>query len=241
MTEIVLVRHGQASYGKANYDKLSQLGEQQAIWLGEYLAHNQIDFDALWRGDMFRHEETALGILKGISQYCASNQENGELLSAKMSDSHIEVYPGLNEFDFQSVADAFIALEPSAKPADDAPRSEFYRLLKKSMLAWSSGKLDDMGLPESWQNFQNRVMDTLNAAVASGKKRVVLSTSGGAIAMAVGQVLGTDAATMVNLNLQIRNTSITQIYANKHSMHLHQFNGIPHLETPERRESISYS
>ena len=109
------------------------------------------------------------------------------------------------------------------------------------MLAWSSGQLDSMGLPESWQSFEERVQDVLQTAIASGRKRVLLSTSGGAIAMAVAKVLGIDAATMINLNLQIRNTSITQIYANKHSMHLHQFNSVPHLESPDRRDAISYS
>ena len=238
MTEIVLIRHGQASYGKANYDKLSDLGEQQSRWLGDYLAINQIDFSDIWRGDMVRHQETAAGILQGINQ---SASDTSTLQSSNIAVDDIAVHPGLNEFDFQAVADAFIGLHPDAKPEENAPRSEFYRLLKKSMLAWSSGKLDGSALPESWQDFQTRVMDTIHAAVNSGRKRVILSTSGGAIAMAVSQVLGTDAATMVNLNLQIRNTSITQIFANKRGMHLHQFNGIPHLESPERRESISYS
>ena len=65
--------------------------------------------------------------------------------------------------------------------------------------------------------------------------------SGGAIAMMVSQIVGADAATMVNLNLQIRNTSISQLFANAKGVHLHQFNAVPHLENPEKRDSISYS
>lgn len=228
MTEIVLVRHGQASFGKANYDKLSDLGTQQAKWLGEYLATNDICFDALWRGDMFRHEETALGMLEGIG-------------SSSLTSEQVVIYPGLNEFDFQAIADAYIKTDPAAKPDKNAPPAEFYRLLRKSMLAWSNGALDEFEIPELWSEFQHRVMSVLEAAVNSDHKRVVLSTSGGAIAMMVSQVLGADAATMVNLNLQIRNTSITQIFANKHGTHLHQFNAIPHLENPDKRSSISYS
>ena len=38
MTTIYLIRHGQASFGAANYDQLSNKGEQQATLLGQYLA-----------------------------------------------------------------------------------------------------------------------------------------------------------------------------------------------------------
>ena len=67
MAEIILVRHGQASFGKANYDKLSELGAQQAQLLGEFWGRQGFAFDAMWRGDMVRHEETASGILKGMN------------------------------------------------------------------------------------------------------------------------------------------------------------------------------
>ena len=38
MAELYLVRHGQASFGAADYDRLSERGEQQSVWLGEYFA-----------------------------------------------------------------------------------------------------------------------------------------------------------------------------------------------------------
>ncbi|MFP3608465.1 histidine phosphatase family protein, partial [Paraburkholderia sp. SIMBA_053] len=38
MAELYLVRHGQASLGADDYDQLSDAGEQQGIWLGEYFA-----------------------------------------------------------------------------------------------------------------------------------------------------------------------------------------------------------
>ena len=40
MIEITLIRHGQANTGarsEADYDRLSDLGRQQALWLGEHL------------------------------------------------------------------------------------------------------------------------------------------------------------------------------------------------------------
>ena len=38
MGEIILVRHGQAAFASDNYDQLTDLGWQQARWLGEHLA-----------------------------------------------------------------------------------------------------------------------------------------------------------------------------------------------------------
>ncbi len=52
MSEFYLVRHGQASFGAKNYDKLSELGHQQARWLGEYLTARDITFSQAFMGDM---------------------------------------------------------------------------------------------------------------------------------------------------------------------------------------------
>ncbi|WP_100643014.1 histidine phosphatase family protein [Alteromonas facilis] len=231
MAEIILVRHGQASFGKANYDKLSELGIQQSQWLGEHLATNNAEVDSIWRGDMVRHKETADGIVQGLNQVSANYAHIDE----------IGVYPGLNEFDFKAVADAFVTLYPDEKPEANAKPEVFYRLLRKSMLSWSEGELNDSTLPESWSEFQSRVMAVLEAAIASPHKRILMATSGGAIAMMISQVVGANAATMVNLNLQIRNTSVSRLFANQSGAHLHQFNAIPHLETPSKLSAISYS
>ena len=68
MSEFYLVRHGQASFGAKNYDKLSDLGHQQARWLGEYFTSRDIIFSQAFMGDMVRHRETTQGILDGLSQ-----------------------------------------------------------------------------------------------------------------------------------------------------------------------------
>jgi hypothetical protein len=38
----------------------------------------------------------------------------------------------------------------------------------------------------------------------------------------------------IALNLQIRNSSLSQFFFNAEAFHLASFNGIPHLEDPER-------
>ena len=66
MGQLILVRHGQASFGADDYDQLSHLGTQQGIRLGGYWqqaassparAHS-LDFDAVLIGSLKRHRQT---------------------------------------------------------------------------------------------------------------------------------------------------------------------------------------
>lgn len=58
MATIYLFRHGQASFGADDYDKLSPLGERQAAVLGQYLREHGITLDAAYSGDLLRQRET---------------------------------------------------------------------------------------------------------------------------------------------------------------------------------------
>ena len=59
MASIYVIRHGQASFGSENYDKLSDLGCRQAEVLGHYLRDCNIHFDAVYSGDLQRQRKTA--------------------------------------------------------------------------------------------------------------------------------------------------------------------------------------
>ena len=50
-----MVRHGQASYMSEDYDRLSAIGEEQAIKLGEFWVRHEIRFDACFHGPAQRH------------------------------------------------------------------------------------------------------------------------------------------------------------------------------------------
>jgi broad specificity phosphatase PhoE len=47
-----MVRHGQASFGKANYDKLSEKGHEQCRILAEYMIRTGLSFDAVYTGSL---------------------------------------------------------------------------------------------------------------------------------------------------------------------------------------------
>src|SRR3954454_14435929 len=59
MSVLTMVRHGQASYMSEDYDRLSAIGEEQAIKLGEFWVRHEIRFDACFHGPAKRHSRTA--------------------------------------------------------------------------------------------------------------------------------------------------------------------------------------
>ncbi len=225
MAELYLIRHGQASFGAANYDKLSELGHQQAKWLGEYYKHQGLDFGHIVTGDLVRQRETAAGICEGLG------------LPQQDFDTHL----GLNEFNFDAIIKAYLAQFPEQTPGADVPRSAYYQLLRKAMICWSRNELQGE-LPESWQGFEDRVRAAIEHIQSlTGKKRVMAVSSGGAMAMAMKIVLRTEADTVIELNLQTRNTGVSHFFYNERSIRLTAYNHTPHLDDPSRHPSVSYS
>ena len=53
-----LVRHGQASFGKSDYDNLSETGHEQAYLLGKHFAAHGVAPSLIVSGSMKRHRQT---------------------------------------------------------------------------------------------------------------------------------------------------------------------------------------
>lgn len=225
MPELLLVRHAQASLGTDDYDRLSELGHRQAWWLGEYFRYRGHQFDRVICGDMRRHRETADGIFRGM----------------ELDRPDAESDPRWNEFDFQALIRAYLEQHPEAAPPPGAPVGSFMRVLRDAIAAWSENRVD-RALPERFADFEDRVRGGLDAAGAhpGAPRRILVVSSGGAISMALRQVLQAPARTMVHMNLQLRNSSVSQVFLNGTRMHFAGFNHVPHLDRPEREESITY-
>ena len=118
---------------------------------------------------------------------------------------------------------------------------DFFLRLKKGILLWSSGELEGE-LPETWANFEQR-LSTFREGVQQrhAGERLLVVSSGGAIAMLVRQLLQAPESTMVDLNLQTRNTAVTHCRFNSHSMRLSSFNNVPHLDRLDRQAMITYT
>jgi broad specificity phosphatase PhoE len=223
MGTLYLVRHGQASFGADDYDKLSDLGRKQSVRLGEYFRHKGLTFDAVLTGTLRRHVQTYAGICEG----------GGFATEALL-------WPGLNEYDSEAVIGA---IHPHKLEKPDSPEMyrHHFRLLRDGLAQWMAVVISPKGMP-SYPEFVAGVTSALDHVRAHcNGGRVLIVSSGGPIATAVGHVLGTSPETTIELNLRIRNASVTEFAFTPKRHMLVTYNTLPHLDAPEHAGWVTYS
>ena len=218
MGNLYLIRHGQASFGAEDYDNLSELGHRQAERLGAYFKQKNLQFDAVITGTLRRHTQTWQGIAKG----------------AVFAHEPLP-WPGLNEYDSEAVIGA---IHPGKLDKPDTPEMyrHHFRLLKDGLTQWMNGVVSPVGMP-SYVDFQQGVVSVLDHVRKSHVEKssektgnVLIVSSGGPISTAVGHILGTTPETTIELNLRIRNCSITEFAFTPKRHMLVTYNTLPHLE-----------
>jgi broad specificity phosphatase PhoE len=234
VAELYVVRHGQASFGAANYDKLSELGWQQARWLGQWFAQQGLQFDRLVTGTLVRHNETLAGILQGMQW----NADDVSKLGQTPAPAAANEIAGLNEYDSSVMLKARLGEFSEHDLSKD--RRFYFRELREALYLWAEAQLQTPNY-QSFAQFRAGVVDGLQQACAPGAQRVLLVSSGGPISNMVGHVLQTPNRVTVDLNLQTRNASITQFAFNERSLNLMSFNNVPHLLQADRAHAITYS
>jgi len=212
MGELVLVRHGQANSAaqdEQGYDRLSELGHQQARWLGDWLREHDAPFDRVLTGSLRRHRETLAGM--------------GDM------GAEPEVDARLNELDYFNLTKAHAARNgtPQATP------ETFVRHIEDVMLAWHRAEIQG---DESYLDFESRVAEMLTLAARPGR-RVLCVTSGGVIGMMARHLLDLDPGRMAHLLVPIRNCSIHRVMVLPDVQILAGFNATPHLDMAERRHA----
>ncbi len=231
MGTIYLVRHGQAAFGTDHYDRLTDLGLTQARLLGGYFARRNIRFDAVFTGTLRRQAETAHGIFAGYP----------ELGTPPLQ----ETVAGLDEYKPEAIMMALTGTFPA--PALAAARRdpiivrEHFRVLREALLAWAEDRTQPEGMPV-WQAFQDGAV----TALVEARRRfpdgnVLIVSSGGPIAAIVAAALNAPPATAVELNLRIRNSSLTEFAATPRRHNLISFNGLPHLDTNPDPALMTYA
>jgi len=223
MAELYLVRHAQASFGTDDYDRLTELGHQQSRWLGEYFAERGMAFDHVLTGTLRRHRETLAGIAETDSALPA-----------------VEELVGLNEYRADALIAAYRAARRLPPVAHGADRRTHFRLLREVLYAWADGALRPDAHPD-FDVFAAGVRAVLDRVRAGAARRALVVSSGGPISILVGAVLELSPRIMMNLNLQARNSAISELGFNARTVHFLSFNTVPHLDRRGRREAITYS
>jgi len=222
MATLYLVRHGQASFGADDYDQLSELGVQQSEQLGRYFADRGIRFDAALTGTLKRHAQTLAGISEG--------------LQAELSAT---AWPGLNEYNSEALI-AAIHPEPLERPVTPDLYRHHFRLLRQGLTEWMLGR-SHPAHQCSWQTFQQGVLEVLTHIRQSGAENVLLVSSGGPIACAISHVLATPPEAMVELNMRLRNTAVSEFAFTPKRYALQTYNTVAHLHAPAFRDWITHA
>ena len=236
MAHLHLIRHGQASFGGPNYDRLSPLGQRQAALTGQHLKQLGLKFAAVYSGDMQRQADTA---------DIAAREHGG--MPAR------EVIAAFNEYDADGLFKCYLpaALKADAElaamlAADRSvlfrDRRTFQRAFVHLAACWQRGDVSEHGEMESWTAFVTRVEGGLRGLhERHGKdEHVAVFTSGGAISIAVRAALKLADDMTLRVNWGIPNASITRLQARRSGFYLRELNNIAHLELAADPGLITY-
>jgi broad specificity phosphatase PhoE len=215
MTEIILIRHGQANSGaadEAGYDRLSDLGHRQASWLGEWLNATDPHFDRIITGTLTRQRQTAAAM-----GFTATSED-----------------ARLNELTYFDLAHAMEAQHGVAAP-DTA--YDFYRYMPQVISHWAEDRLTD--IPETFGSFHTRITSLIEE-VAAQHGRSMLVTSGGVIGMVMRHVLGLDTDSMTRMMLRTHNASVHRLRHVHGQLVLDSFNATPHLDAADRAHARTF-
>jgi broad specificity phosphatase PhoE len=215
---VLLVRHGQASFGAADYDVLSETGWAQGRALGAWLAERKVTPTAVVRGDLRRHRDTAAAMVEG----------------GGWADADVDVDPGWDEFDFDFLRAGTAYPDVDVDVTD---RRAFQRLFEHATSRWTAGETG--GFAESYADFGARVRASLDRATATAGPggTVVVVSSGGPIAVACATLVDPDGADPAvagrlwhRFNTVIVNSSVSRVVVGSTGARLLTFNEHAHLE-----------
>ena len=221
MGAVHLVRHGQASFGSGDYDRLSETGHLQARLSGEDMAARGLRPDVIIHGGLRRQRETAEGILSGLREHADW-------------DCPMEVNEGWAEYDADEVLEAARVAGLSAEHgtldtagSSDEAKQAFQRQLDAALGHWA-------GLEQfaRYAATTNRAMSDAAARSGPGKTTVVVS-SAGTISLAIAELL-TDPDGVVGLWTRLQrvtvNTGTARVVVGRGGMTCIAVNEHQHLE-----------
>ncbi|MCW2757561.1 MAG: hypothetical protein JWO46_1307 [Nocardioidaceae bacterium] len=222
MAQLLLVRHGQASWGADDYDVLSETGWEQGRVLGRALAARGVAPTYAVRGTLRRHRETADAVGEGL------------LLPEVVVDA------GWDEFD----QDSLFGQVPVPWEGREPERGEFQVWFESVTERWTSGRAD-ADYTETFTAFVERVTSALRrTADAAGSGTAIVLTSGGTISVVTAGLLGAElddlgrGALWRRLNPVCANSGVTKVVVGGRGMTLVSFNEHTHLE--QRPELLTY-
>jgi len=232
--ELYVIRHAQASFGQADYDRLSELGFRQARLLEAFFSRIGTRFQSIYSGSLKRQVDTAEP-LRSCFRPDVPQQE-------------LSLLPEFNEYDSSAVIRTqlphLIREDPSLEqdlPRLQSDRRALQRILDRSLSRWMSAPEESEGL-ETWPAFNRRVQEGIARILSENGpgKTVALVTSGGPLSAILKMALSLSDRETIQLSWQVRNASVSTFKFNRERLTLSSFNNVAHLEINREPELLTY-
>jgi broad specificity phosphatase PhoE len=237
MPLVYVIRHGQASFGKSDYDELSKNGIRQSYILGKFFSKTNTGFDKIYSGSLDRQVYTAVHALEGMG-------EKGR---------EIEINEGFNEYNHMDLINA--ALDHYKKKEGRkydlvelaSDKKVFQKFFSKVVECWIKGDFSDYQI-ETYEQYSDKVLKAFEdvTGLKEKKAKIAVFTSGGPISVILENTLGINSFKAVEIGWGIKNCSITclssnaEFNRNTNRFLLRQFNCSAHFELEKEDNLITY-
>jgi broad specificity phosphatase PhoE len=212
---ILLIRHGQASYGTAVYDRLSERGREQSVAAARELNRRRVSVARIVSGSLERQRGTAAPAVEALGVPLAV-------------DARLDEYDMDDILAAHAQTDVRSDLPAGAEPVSSA---EFQRVLETGMRVWIDAG-ESSHAAETWPAFQGRcraALEDVAAGLQSGATALVF-TSAGVIAALCCSILQLPSPTVIALNRVSVNGSMTKLASGRSGLTLISYNEHAYLE-----------
>ena len=235
MRTLYLIRHGQASFGHENYDRLSETGFRQMKILAGHLAATGCRVDAVYSGPLERQKSSAEQVIRRCREL-------------KKQMPGMMICPDLSEYDYKAVLSSQLPDMIAADPAIEemlkniyTDAAAFQQVFEGAIMRWVSGKFDKPGV-RTWADFSSRVYQTLSDISSRHGNRSIIwvFTSGGVITASLQAALKLTSRRATEVGWQLLNASVSRFVCRGNRLTLSGFNDIAHLELTRNRSLFTY-
>ncbi|MCK9468951.1 MAG: histidine phosphatase family protein [Porticoccaceae bacterium] len=208
MSELILLRHGQAAFGNEHYDQLSTLGEAQARATGDFLQARKWQFDRVITGPRQRQRLTAT-------------------LAARVTDS--ELHEDLRLDEFAEGSQILAAAEQRAGGPLENKKARLRAYMQEIRL-WCNGDITIDGTASA-SDFCRTVDDWLESVTADPApgQQLLAVTSAGVIAAVLCRVLNQPREAIADWMAVLGNASLTTLMFSRGRLSVREINSNGHL------------
>ncbi|HNF15772.1 MAG TPA: histidine phosphatase family protein [Leptospiraceae bacterium] len=224
---IFLIRHGQASFGEENYDRLSEKGRLQAELLSEYLRKNFPEPDLVCMGSLKRHEETAAPFIRDRKN-CSTVKDRAldEFTEKLWRDMAVHLRSAHPEF-----GKLISVFQKFSGQKTERVKKMFFRLTGIILHSWRSGITPNGN--ESWAEFKKKKTDFLKDISKKNHENIYIFSSGIPLTVMLSDIFGFGSEREMEISLYLWNTSLSILHSANGKIIPVTVNSIPHLQNSE--------